>query len=437
MKTQTSRLSKILAMVLMVVILFGITMPIASAYEVDNYADEQISLQWLAPEATNIFPDVPNRPNWQNDPVSWAYRNNITSGVGGGRFNPSGRLSREMFATFLHRIAGTPTAAAANFPDQGSINGWATPAVNWASSIDVIGGFPDGTFGPQRNIQRQQIAAMLFRYAEHLNLDTTAPAGVLAGFADNARVGAWANEAMRWAVHNGLITGMNGLLAPTNNATRAQTVAMLQRFVETFNIPTPPGGGGGTPPVGTHVLTVGPYIVGEDIPAGRYTVTALPGADGRRNTGNFVVRNDNNVWPAPGLVSNEILNSAWGEVRNGRLDLHGTPTVTVTLNVGYRIEINSPIGFQFAPPITPATNTLTTGRWIVGVHIAAGEYTATLTRPEMEAGLAGSLIINNADWTRVSTTRLSGNNAESSVRVNLQAGQHVHVELLDSVTFTP
>jgi len=242
MKTQTSKLSKVLAVVLMVVMLASVAMPIASAYEVDNYADEQISLQWLAPEATNIFPDVPNRPNWQNDPVSWAYRNNITSGVGGGRFNPSGRLSREMFATFLHRVAGTPSAAAANFPDQGSINGWATPAVNWASSIDVIGGFPDGTFGPQRSIQRQQIAAMLFRYAQHLNLDTTAPAGALAGFADSARVPGWATEGMRWAVHNGLITGMNGLLAPTNNATRAQTVAMLQRFVETFNIPTPGGG---------------------------------------------------------------------------------------------------------------------------------------------------------------------------------------------------
>ena len=431
---------------LMVVILLGIAAPMTSAYGTDNYADEQISLQWLAPQATTHFTDVPNAPHWQNNPVSWAYRNNITTGVGGNRFNPNGRVTRETFATFLHRVAGQPAAGSAGFNDQGSIANWATPAVNWASSVNVIQGFDGNVFRPQNNIQRQQIAAMLFRYAQSLGLSTTAPDGALANFPDRGNVGSWANESMRWAVHNGLITGVNGQLRPTNSATRAETVTMLERFVRTFNIPTPggggggAGGGGGTPPggggaVGTHVLNTGSHIVGQDIPAGRYTVTAVPVADGGRNTGNLAVWNDDPVGSAPWLVTNEILNSTWGEVRHDRLDLHGTPTVTVTLNVGYRIDISSSAGFRFAPAITPPTNTLTTGRWIVGVHIAAGQYTATLTRPQMET--SGRLIIDNADWSRVSNTTLAGTGAVSSVRVNLQAGQHIHVDFLDSVTFTP
>jgi len=434
MKTQTSKLSKVLAVVLMVVMLASVAMPIASAYGVDNYADEQISLQWLAPETTNIFPDVPNYPNWQNNPVSWAYRNNITSGVGGGRFNPSGRLSREMFATFLHRIAGTPTAAAANFPDQGSINGWATPAVNWASSIDVIGGFPDGTFGPQRNIQRQQIAAMLFRYAQHLNLDTTAPAGALASFADSARVGAWANEAMRWAVHNGLITGMNGLLAPTNNATRAQTVAMLQRFVETFNIPTPPGGGGGTPPVGTHLLASGTFVVGQDIPAGRYTATAVPRPDGSRTLSNFTLhthpRDDRGL--RGNMYSNEILNSRYGQPGAlGDIDWFGSPSVTLTLTAGNELNINPTAGgyIRFAPAVTPPAGTLTTGVWVVGEHIAPGQYSVAVTR----AADRGSVIVRNTDWRSVASVTVG----EHTGSVTLQSGQLVHIVSATSVNFTP
>jgi len=262
MQKQKCRPANLFIFLLTMVMLFGAVTPMASAQEASNQAYDSISLHWLRPTATNRFVDVPNYPHWQNDPVSWADRNNITTGIAGThppRFNPDGRLSREMFATFLHRIAGTPTAGTAGFNDQGSINGWAVSAVNWASSINVIQGFEGNIFGPQRNIQRQQIATMLFRYAQSLGLDTTASAGALAGFSDSYRVGTWATTAMRWAVHHGIITGINNQLAPVSNATRAQTVTMLQRFVEIFNIPSPGGdGSGGTPtpptPPGADVL---------------------------------------------------------------------------------------------------------------------------------------------------------------------------------------
>jgi hypothetical protein len=80
---------------------------------------------------------------------------------------------------------------------------------------------------------------MLYRYAQYIGVNTTAPANALNAFPDRERVSGWATEAMRWAVHNRIITGLNGNLAPQNNATRAQTVTMLHRFVENLKVPAP------------------------------------------------------------------------------------------------------------------------------------------------------------------------------------------------------
>ena len=240
MKKRTGNFAKTIATMLTVVILLSMAMPMVLAQGTDDYADEEIALQWVVPNPryANRFTDVPNS-GWQHGPVSWADWNDITTGVGGDRFNPNGRLTRETFSTFLHRVAGQPAAAAAGFADQGSIANWAAPAVNWASSTNVVQGMPDNTFRPRDNVTRQQIAAMLFRYAQSLGLNTTAPAGALTPFADHGRVAGWATESMRWAVDRGLITGIDGELRPTSSATRAQAVAMLQRFVNTFRIAPP------------------------------------------------------------------------------------------------------------------------------------------------------------------------------------------------------
>jgi len=244
MKRWTGKFAKTIALMLMVVMLFSIAVPMVSAQEGTNYADDEVSLEWWPNHPTgNPFTDVPQHPHWQSAPVSWAFENGITGGVGDGTtFNPNGNLNRQMFATFLHRLAGLPPAetGGGGFTDQGRISDWAVPAVNWASSVGIVSGFPDGSFGPQRPIQRQQIAAMLYRFAEHLGgIDMSAPVGALTRFPDHGRVAGWATTPMRWAVQNGLITGIDGSLRPTNNASRAQTVTMLQRFVNTFRIPAP------------------------------------------------------------------------------------------------------------------------------------------------------------------------------------------------------
>jgi len=197
--------------------------------------------EWLPPLRENHFGDVPDYPHWQNNPVSWAYRNNITSGVGdGSNFNPNGNLTRAMFATFLHRIDGlTVASSAAGFSDSGTVSWWAVDAVNWAAEVGVVQGFDDNTFRPSNNISRQQIAVMLFRYAGILELDTSYSSEAFEGFPDTAQVSDWAEDAMQWATHHGLITGQRGNMAPRSNATRAETVTMLQRFVERFDIPVP------------------------------------------------------------------------------------------------------------------------------------------------------------------------------------------------------
>jgi len=145
-----------------------------------------------------------------------------------------------MFATFLHRIADlTDAEEASTFTDSDTVSAWAVDAVNWAAEIGVIEGFTDGSFRPRTNITREQMALMLFRYAEIIEADTEFTSAAFDAFPDVDRVSNWAEDAMRWATHHGIIAGQRGNMAPRSNATRAETVTMLQRFVDTFNVPPP------------------------------------------------------------------------------------------------------------------------------------------------------------------------------------------------------
>jgi hypothetical protein len=194
---------------------------------------------WLQAES-NPFTDV-HPDHWHHDYVSWASANGITTGTSATTFAPNDNVTRAQFATFLHRVAGKPPASPSAFADSGTIESWAVNAVGWASSTGITTGYlGDNTFRPGTAITREQIATMLYRYAESIGLDTTADDKALDGFPDSGRVSDWAKTEMQWAVHNGIITGIGGVtLAPQNNASRAETVTMINRFVDTFNIPAP------------------------------------------------------------------------------------------------------------------------------------------------------------------------------------------------------
>jgi hypothetical protein len=231
---------------------------------------------------------------------------------------------------------------------------------------------------------------------------------------------------MRWAVHHEIITGLSGNLAPQNNATRAQTVTMLNRFVNTFNVsavnlPPPPDASPQPPHVQPITLHGGDWIVGEHIPAGRYTVTPMLNG---RNSGNFIVWGQRDGRHS--LVANEILNSRWAA--GG--DMFGTPSVTVTLENGDEISLMGLGYVHFNPPATPPHNTLTTGSgWIVGQHITAGRYTVTPTHN----GESGNFIVRDSNGRLAVNTILR----DTPFATTLSNGQIIYIGSLSSVTFTP
>jgi peptidoglycan/xylan/chitin deacetylase (PgdA/CDA1 family) len=225
------KLKKAVVLTLALMLFLSVLTPVASA--------------WWATPSSNLFTDVQPH-DWHNDYISWAWINGITTGTSPTTFEPESNVTRAQFATFIHRVAGTPSASPSAFADSGTIESWAVNAVGWASSSGVTTGFlDDNTFRPNSNITREQIATMLYRHAQYIGLDTTVPENAMNAFPDSGHVSGWAATAMSWAVHNRIITGMNGNLAPQNNATRAQSVTMLNRYVNTFgisavNLPPPP-----------------------------------------------------------------------------------------------------------------------------------------------------------------------------------------------------
>lgn len=169
-------------------------------------------------------------------PADWYFRyvekavsNGWMNGVGNQDFNPNGTLNRAMFVTILHRMVGTPAAAtAAAFTDvvKGS---WYEAAVNWAAENGVVAGYADGRFGVGDPLTREQMATILFRWADKQGKNVSGR-GDLTAFADKAQVSSYAADALAWAVDAGVITGANNALSPKGTSTRAQAATVLCRF---------------------------------------------------------------------------------------------------------------------------------------------------------------------------------------------------------------
>ena len=151
-------------------------------------------------------------------------------------FAPETEMTRSMLVTVLWRLAGQPAAASGiDFTDVAA-GQWYSDAVKWASANGVVNGMTANTFGVSGNITREQMAAMLYRYAQYAGLDTTASVD-LSIYKDSGDISAYAEDAMAWAVANGLIGGMTAdTLVPGGNATRAQVATILVRFAEKFGL---------------------------------------------------------------------------------------------------------------------------------------------------------------------------------------------------------
>ena len=142
-------------------------------------------------------------------------------------FGPSEKMTRQMLAVALYRLAGSPEVTAENpFTDVADDAAY-KDAVVWAYSVGVVNGLTETTFGPDASIQRQAIAAMLARY---LGVDTTEEAD-LSAFTDADAIQAYAKGAMSWAAENKLLQGdAKGAVDPRGDATRAQVATILERF---------------------------------------------------------------------------------------------------------------------------------------------------------------------------------------------------------------
>ena len=164
---------------------------------------------------------------WYHDGVDYALNNGLMNGVGDGKFDPDGKLTRAMLVTILYRHEEEPDIADATNPfTDVPADKWYTNAVIWAASEGIVNGVTETTFSPDATITREQIATILYRYAG--KPDAT---GDLSTYPDEVAVSTYAVDAMRWAVGMGIINGMDGKLAPQSSATRAQIATILYRYL--------------------------------------------------------------------------------------------------------------------------------------------------------------------------------------------------------------
>ena len=174
------------------------------------------------------FQDVP-QDAWYAGPVERVCAAGLMKGTGPGLFSPGGTVTRGQIAAILHRLAGEPAVRGSSFSDVAD-GAYYSEAVAWAARQGVAEGFPDGTFRPDLPVSRQQLAAILWRYAKLEQADSGNRAA-LQGFPDAGDVSSYAREAMGWALAEGILQGTgDGTLQPQGRAARGQTALLLERF---------------------------------------------------------------------------------------------------------------------------------------------------------------------------------------------------------------
>lgn len=195
-------------------------------------ANTTVYAKWTeAPVSGLPFGDVKSADWFYND-VKYVYEKGMMAGTAADVFAPNATTTRAMIVTILYRLEGSPavtgTSAFADVP----AGQWYTDAVNWAAANQIVKGTSATTFAPNDSITREQMAAILYRYAQYKGYDVTKKAD-LSGYSDNGQVSAYVKDALAWANAAKLINGVtNTTLAPQGNATRAQVSAILHRFCD-------------------------------------------------------------------------------------------------------------------------------------------------------------------------------------------------------------
>ena len=183
------------------------------------------------PEQEALFDDVPATGKWYSEPVRFVVENGYMVGISDKRFAPETPVTRGMVTTILYALDGKPSVKAPNKFRDVEADKWYTTPVIWANYYGIVAGYEDGSFRPNRAISRQELAAILYKYSSVTKKDVTS-AGNVDTFKDKAEIASWALTQMKWAVGQGLLSGMgNNTLAPKGTATRAQLATIIKAFV--------------------------------------------------------------------------------------------------------------------------------------------------------------------------------------------------------------
>lgn len=207
----------------------GLTQKITS---VKLDANTTVYAKWTeAPVSGLPFGDVKSGDWFYND-VKYVYEKGMMAGTAADVFAPNATTTRAMIVTILYRLEGSPAVTGTSAFVDVPAGQWYTDAVNWAAANQIVKGTSATTFAPNDSITREQMAAILYRYAQYKGYDVTKKAD-LSGYSDNGQVSAYAKDALAWANAAKLINGVtNTTLAPQGNATRAQVSAILHRFCD-------------------------------------------------------------------------------------------------------------------------------------------------------------------------------------------------------------
>jgi hypothetical protein len=172
------------------------------------------------------FTDL-NTALWYHESVDYVLDHGIMEGNGNGTFTPNGDLTRAQLAQILYNVAGQPEVTGENPFTDVNENQWYAKAVIWAAQAGVVEGYGNGKFGPYDKITRQDLAVMLWRYAGKPTATQTS-----LDFTDAAKVSDYAQAALLWANEVGIVQGDKNVLDPKGNATRSQAATMLMRYLE-------------------------------------------------------------------------------------------------------------------------------------------------------------------------------------------------------------
>ncbi len=191
----------------------------------------QVTVTVTFAEAPLPFPDVAEG-DWFYDAVRYAYENSLMDGVGDNLFAPNSETTRAQLVTILYRLEGEPEVSGTSGFTDVAADTWYTDAVAWAAANGIVNGVSETEFAPGKDITREQLATILFRYAEAKGYDVSARAD-LSAYPDADQIQSYAAESVAWAVAEGLIQGFeDNTLRPAGNATRAQIATILMRFCE-------------------------------------------------------------------------------------------------------------------------------------------------------------------------------------------------------------